>query len=205
MALPTAAAGAIKGATAKNMALFAKTMEKTDWDGVNNAMQSIKDFGASASLVQETLGSINEQASSLADIALGTILSKVAEKASELFDKLEPIASLIDRVAAAFVNLDNSVKLEELLRFIDLLNVFFTLLESGRINVEKLSEAFGKVFLEQIVKFFQQIEQGIGAFEAFLDLFGTILGWLLGVSTPSGGGGGGGDGLPRGKFPVEGF
>lgn len=124
MAIPTAAAGAIKAKTAAQMALFAKNMQKTDWDGVNNAMQSIKDFGASASTIQDTLGDINDMATSLVDIALGDTMAQIALKASELFDALEPIAT-------AFANLTGTIDTKKLDSFIQNLRIFNALIENS--------------------------------------------------------------------------
>lgn len=99
-AIPGAVA-AIKGATAKQMAAFAKAMQKTDWDGVNNAMESIKSFAESASLVQETLGDIKDQADALVNIALGTAMAQLATKFNEIFEQLEPLATGIDKLVIA--------------------------------------------------------------------------------------------------------
>lgn len=101
-----AAAGVVKAKTAKEMALFAKSMNKTDWDGVNNAMQSIKEFGASASLVQETLGDIRDQAQSLVDIALGTWLSTIAEKFNQMFESLVPLATAFDELNGKIMDMN---------------------------------------------------------------------------------------------------
>ena len=90
--LPVVAAGAVKATSAKSMAKAFSMMNKIDWEGVNNAMTSMKDFGASASLVQETLGDINDQALALVDIGLGPYLTKLAEDFNLLFEKLQPLA-----------------------------------------------------------------------------------------------------------------
>ena len=101
MALPTVAAGAVKAATAKNMAKAFTMMNKTDWEGVNNAMVSMKDFAESASLVQETLSDIKDQAQGLIDIALGTAMSQLALAFGVVFDLLEPLATGIDKLVVA--------------------------------------------------------------------------------------------------------
>ena len=96
-----AAAGVIKAGTAKSMAKAFTMMQKTDWEGVNNAMVSMKDFAESASIVQETLADIKEQAQGLADIALATAMSQLAEAFNKVFVSLEPIATMIDKLVTS--------------------------------------------------------------------------------------------------------
>ena len=98
-------------------------MQKTDWEGVNNAMMSIKDFGQSASTVQETMGDINDMATSLVDIALGDTMAQIATKASELFDALEPLAT-------ALGNLTGSINTDKLDQFIQNIRMFNTLMDN---------------------------------------------------------------------------
>ena len=72
-------------------------------------MQSIKNFAESASLVQETMGDIKDQAQTLVDIALAETLSQIAEKANALFVALEPAALSIDRLVASLDKIGVSV------------------------------------------------------------------------------------------------
>lgn len=122
MAIPVAAAGAVKAKTAVQMAAFAKSMQKTDWDGVNNAMQSIKDFAASASVVQETMEDIKGLGQDLVDLALGELMANIAGKAGELFAALEPFAVMIG-------NLTSKLDTSGLDQFIQNLKIFNILME----------------------------------------------------------------------------
>ena len=124
MALPVAATGAVKVKTAKEMAAFAKAMQKTDWDGVNNAMQSIKDFGVSASVVQETMGDIKDMGDSLKNLALGDLMANLSTKASELYDALEPYAIMLG-------NITKNLDISGLDQFITNLKIFNLLIENS--------------------------------------------------------------------------
>ena len=136
--LPIAAAGAIKAATAKSMTKAFTMMGKVDWDGVNNAMVSMKDFASSASLVQETMGDIKDQALALVDIALGPMLSEVAIKANELFTALEPLAT-------AFANATGSINTDKLDQFTKNMEVFNHIIASGRNPFEDFLNVLGLV------------------------------------------------------------
>ena len=96
--------GILKVGTAKQMAKALKAMKETDWVAVDSAMQSIKDFGASASLVQETLTDIKTQAEALVDIALGDALAQLALEFNKVFEQLEPLATAINNITT---NLDS--------------------------------------------------------------------------------------------------
>ena len=164
-----AAAGAVKAKTAKEMAAFAKMMNKTDWSGVESAMQSIMGFAESASLVQETLGNIKTMSQDIVDIALADALSKVEEKASELFDQLVPLATAINNLTGG---IDTS-GIEELTR---LLRIFNTVVAAGATPVD--------LFTAILRLFVSEMNRGKNAVEWFLETFGALLGWLLGGPPP---------------------
>lgn len=105
MAIPTAAAGILKVGTAKAMAKALKHMKETDWTMVESAMQSMRQFGESASLIQETLTDIKDQADALVNIALGTAMSQLAIVFNDIFVTLEPLATGIDKLVIALENL----------------------------------------------------------------------------------------------------
>lgn len=112
MPIPAAAAaigGAVKAKTAKEMAAFAKSMQKTDWDGVNSAMTQIRQFGESASSVQETLGDINEKAQALIDIGLSTMLTQLATAMDAVFVSLLPAAEAINNLVLSLDKMGISV------------------------------------------------------------------------------------------------
>ena len=163
MALPVA--GAIEGAAAKNMAKAFTMMKKTDWEGVTNAMQQVKEFGESASVIQETLGDINSMATSLVDIALGDTMAEIATKASELFDALSPIAEAIG-------NLTGSLDTTQLDTFITVLKAFNLVVGAGATPLNFLSAA--------INLFTSEVERGKAAVQWVLD----ILAWILGAGPP---------------------
>lgn len=131
MVLPAAAAGAVKGKAAANMAKTFTMMNKIDWEGVNNAMQSIKDFGMSASLIQETLGDIKDGAQSLVDIALGDALSTTSEKAFELIEQLIPLATEINKLTSAM----DTTQIDALIKN---LKIFNMLMENSDVVLKKL-------------------------------------------------------------------
>lgn len=122
MSLPIA--GAIKAKTAKSMALFAKSIQKTDWDGVNNAMTKIKQFGESASVVQETMGDIKDLGDGLKTLALGDLMAKISTKAGELYTALEPYAIMLG-------NLTKNLDLSGLDKFITSLRALNLLIENS--------------------------------------------------------------------------